>query len=283
MNKTIPTILIIGLMTVLILFGGGIWSRFTTDLPALERISEKIREVETKIFAPPPLIKEGGSGGSVLTADGSFDLTNKVRQDNGFDMLRRSGKLDEAALIKARDILEQGYFEHVSPDGRGPEHLAETVAYEFITVGENLALGDFEDDRDLIVSWMQSEGHRENILNPNFSELGIAVIRGEYKGKETWVAVQEFGRPLSDCAQPDPALKKKIADNEKKAEVMADTLERKKKDIEDSSLFGANYRQEVELYNMQVIEYNILIAGLKAEISEYNRLVNAFNECVKTQ
>ena len=54
---------------------------------------------------------------------------------------------------------------------------------------------------------MASPGHRANILNSRFIDIGVAVKEGEYQGKETWLAVQEFGEPLSDCPSPSTDLR----------------------------------------------------------------------------
>ena len=64
-----------------------------------------------------------------------------------------------------------------------------------------------------MTAWMNSPGHRANILNPHFQEIGVAVGKGMYEGHETWIAVQSFGMPLSACPASDANLKIKIDAN----------------------------------------------------------------------
>ena len=68
-------------------------------------------------------------------------------------------------------------------------------------------MGNFKNDQDLVSAWLNSPGHRANILNTRFTEIGTAVLKGFYEGREVWMAVQEFGLPLSSCPNPDSKVK----------------------------------------------------------------------------
>src|SRR6185369_15716694 len=118
---------------------------------------------------------------------------------SGLPALKENALLDKAAKKKLDDMFAQQYFEHINPQGKGPSDLAKSVGYDYIAIGENLALGNFKNDAELVQAWMDSPGHRANILNKQYTEIGVAVGQGTYEGKKTWLAVQEFGRPTSSC------------------------------------------------------------------------------------
>ncbi|MEK7551876.1 MAG: CAP domain-containing protein [Patescibacteria group bacterium] len=122
------------------------------------------------------------------------DLTNNNRLASNLGQLKPSPALEEAARRKAVDMVEKGYFAHYSPEGLSPWHFMTSVNYDFLYAGENLAVY-FSDSEDVEEAWMNSPSHRENILNQNFTEIGIATAKGFYKGEETIFVVQMFGRP----------------------------------------------------------------------------------------
>ena len=131
------------------------------------------------------------------------DLANTDRTDNALSPLTTNPVLEAAATLKANNMAEQGYFAHVSPDGVTPWHWFAEAGYRFVAAGENLAV-NFSDSDDVEQAWMESPGHRANILNGNFTEIGIATARGEYKGRETIFVVQLFGRPALATATAVP-------------------------------------------------------------------------------
>lgn len=122
------------------------------------------------------------------------DLANDDRELVELQQLRVNPKLVEAAQLKANDMAEKGYFAHQTPDGYDSWHWFELVGYDYTHAGENLAV-DFSESADVEKAWMQSPTHRDNILNANYTEIGIATAKGVYKGRETVFAVQMFGRP----------------------------------------------------------------------------------------
>ena len=130
--------------------------------------------------------------------------------------LLENTKLDQSAELKAQDMLKNQYFAHTSPSGMAVGNLAEKVGYEFIAIGENLALGNFENDEALVQAWMDSPGHRANILNSRYQEIGVAVLKGVFEGRTTWLAVQHFGLPLSVCPSPQEGVKLTIDANQNK-------------------------------------------------------------------
>ena len=122
------------------------------------------------------------------------DYANEDRSVEHYNQLAISPLLEKAAQLKANDMAEKGYFAHKSPDGHTPWYWFRQVEYDFSYAGENLAV-NFNDSIDVNTAWMNSPGHRDNIMNSNFSEIGIATAEGMYQGKITTFVVQLFGRP----------------------------------------------------------------------------------------
>ena len=125
-----------------------------------------------------------------------IDLTNADRQSQNLSTLKASPLLAQAAQLKANDMASKSYFAHVSPDGLSPWHWFDAVGYGFTFAGENLAI-NFTESKDVETAWMNSPGHRSNILNDKFTEIGIATQSGTYQGQSTIFVAQMFGHPMS--------------------------------------------------------------------------------------
>ena len=160
--------------------------------------------------------------------------------------------------------------------------MLDGAGYQFIAVGENLALGNYENDQALVQAWMDSPGHRANILNNRFREIGVAVAQGTFEGRQTWLAVQAFALPLSACPQADDTLKAQInllelqvAELKVRADAILTEFEqlKQKRDREQ-------YNQKVEEYNTIANQINSLIAQLKGSVAQYNEQVRSFNSCI---
>jgi len=131
-----------------------------------------------------------------IVPDAAVGLTNEQRLASNLTSLNVSPALVMAAQLKANDMASKGYFAHVSPEGITPWHWLEVAGYQYRAAGENLAV-NFIDSQDMTNAWMNSPTHRANILNNNFTEIGIATAKGIYDGKETVFVAQFFGRPAS--------------------------------------------------------------------------------------
>jgi len=93
-------------------------------------------------------------------------------------------------------MLAKGYWAHFAPDGTSPWSFFLSFGYKYKYAGENLAR-DFPDASSAVTAWMNSPSHRENILNPNYEDIGIGVVEGSLAGADTTIIVQFFGTPLS--------------------------------------------------------------------------------------
>ncbi|MBP9771817.1 MAG: hypothetical protein KBD16_02745 [Candidatus Pacebacteria bacterium] len=142
------------------------------------------------------------------------NITNNDRGDEGLTELTVNPLLEEAARMKAEHMAEYSYFAHISPDGIDPWYWFYRAGYTFTEAGENLAV-NFVDSEDVVKAWMDSPGHRANILNGKFTEIGIAAVKGEYKGKKTIFVVQMFGTPAQIAhVSPTPSATLAIAEPE---------------------------------------------------------------------
>ena len=126
-------------------------------------------------------------------------LTNEKRAENNAAPLVQNDLLIKAAQLKAQDMATRGYFAHTSPDGKTPWYWLEQVGYHYSSAGENLAVNFFESD-DVAQAWMNSPTHRENIVKNNYTEVGIGIASGVYKGSSTVFVAQFFGTPIAFAA-----------------------------------------------------------------------------------
>jgi uncharacterized protein YkwD len=246
---------------------------------------ESIKQIETQIFTPPPLKSEVRALKPFLSRSGVINRTNAQRQEYGLLPLKESSQLDYSAEIKVEDMFARQYFEHISLTQVGVDGLAKEAGYEYILIGENLAMGNFENNEKLVEAWMNSEGHRENILNSKFQEIGVAVMEGLYNGEKIWMAVQHFALPISYCPKPNESLRFEIESGQSQIEQIRTRMEtlyaalnkRKPKTKEGID----EYNQMVAEYNSILGQYNLLVEENRKLIDNYNNQVNLFNQCLQ--
>jgi len=247
-------------------------------------IGSIVSKASKEILTPPPLNIGGSEKPVVLLQSKIISETNLQRQENGnLPVLKENAKLDEAAGAKANDMFLKQYFEHVSPIGIDPGKLAQSYGYDYIVAGENLILGNFSSEKEVVQDWMNSPGHRANILNNRYTEIGVAIIKGTYKGQSIWIGVQEFGLPLSACSEPDINLKNQIDSDKTQLDTLSLQIDERKTQIDNTNQNSPVYSQMVDDYNQLVAQYNLLAETIKSIISQYNNQVNIFNDCVAGQ
>ena len=137
------------------------------------------------------------SASSINTSD-LIIMVNEKRIESGLEELSPNQKLTQAAHEKAIDIITNRYFAHTTPSGKPFYQWVEEAGYYYLYAGENLAI-DFSANEAVMDAWMASATHRANILNKNYKDIGIAVARGDWDGRETIAAVQMFGSLLEDA------------------------------------------------------------------------------------
>jgi len=150
--------------------------------------------IETLFMAQIFLIGRNTNFLAAVISSVIVDKTNEERIDFDLNSLVTSDILELAAQLKANDMAKKGYFAHETPEGFDPWYWLERAGYNFVAAGENLAV-NFTDSEDVVDAWMDSDGHRANILKDSYTEIGVATAKGEYKGREAIFVVQFFGRP----------------------------------------------------------------------------------------
>lgn len=278
---------IIFILFILILlvpvFSGHVLNFLNREGPTIQKALERpLTHVRRELLAPPPLRGSMDDREASLTNEGVFRATNLEREHHGFKAYTHNDVLSRIAKKKMQDLFARQYFEHVSPTGEDVGDLARHEGYQYIIVGENLALGNYQDDAALVQAWMNSPGHRANILHRRFTEIGIAVGRGMYEGQRVWIGVQEFGAPSSLCSGPREDERLKIEQNKQTLAFEEEELTRKKTHLATyPNKRSPEYRAEVEEYNVLVARYNALVEETRILIDTYNQEVENTNRCIR--
>jgi len=109
-----------------------------------------------------------------------FDLTNQERAKNGLPALKVDATLSKMAHEKSRDMSANGYFSHTSPTYGSPFDMMKKFGITYSYAGENIAMGQ-KNPEEVVNAWMNSAGHRANILNPNYNYIGVGYVsQGNY-------------------------------------------------------------------------------------------------------
>ena len=122
-----------------------------------------------------------------------LQLTNNERQKAGCGPLRTNSALARAAEDHAADMVDNHYFDHNSQDGRSPFDRMKTAGFKGGSMAENIAVG-YSSAAAVVKGWMNSEGHRKNMLNCSYTMIGVGYDSGQVKsdwGNGSWV--QDFG------------------------------------------------------------------------------------------
>jgi len=134
-----------------------------------------------------------------IQIDSLISETNNARLESGADIVILNDVLSTAARAKAVDMFEYNYWAHTSPSGTEPWDFIIGEGYDYIFAGENLAR-DFATSKGVVKAWLESPSHRDNLLNPRYTEMGLAIVDGELNGYPTTLVVQMFGTPRSSIA-----------------------------------------------------------------------------------
>lgn len=160
-------------------------------LLSLLLMTVKIAGISMVVIAPATSVEA-----SAITTSTVISLANAARTEGGLSTLTSNGLLAKAAQAKANDMLGRQYFSHNTPTGETPWSFIQAAGYSYVTAGENLAI-DFTEAESVQKAWMNSPGHRANIMNKSFQEIGIGIAKGMYNGHDTTIVVQMFGTPIA--------------------------------------------------------------------------------------
>lgn len=253
--------------------------------------SEKdlVEEMRTKqnILNDPLVVKSvtgdlRGSG-KIMTSDSLVFYVNKERRKVGLEPLFVNQALVLAAEQKVKNMFSEQYFAHTSPKGEG---LVDWIGsnYEYIAVGENLAMGDFINEQEIVTAWMNSEKHRESILKPSYVQTGVAIKKGTYKGETLWMVVQIFGIPSSVCPEIDKTVLSHIIDYENSLKDIENQIGGLSREMKRSAqpITKAEHQTFATLvvaYNQLVEKRKNILENLQETISRHNEQVQKHNVC----
>lgn len=119
-------------------------------------------------------------------------LTNELRQSLNLNLLQENTQLTQSAIWKAQDMAVKQYFAHMGPDGMKLTNWLNKSNYDYKFGGENLAMG-FSNAEDVMSAWYKSPSHYNNIIDPDFNEIGVGISTGMYNNMETIFIAQHFG------------------------------------------------------------------------------------------
>ncbi|WP_017185135.1 CAP domain-containing protein [Alkalibacillus haloalkaliphilus] len=111
------------------------------------------------------------------------NLVNEEREQRGLQPLELSGELSDVARAKSQDMADENYFSHQSPTYGSPFDMMDHYGVDYRTAGENIAMGQRSPEA-VMQGWMNSDGHRENILSDQFTHIGVGYVEGN--GSTYW-------------------------------------------------------------------------------------------------
>lgn len=173
--------------------GVGEWYIVQTDSDYVGAVSRKYVRA---IYPSSSGSSNSGTGGSSSSGNTSsstetsnmnsdekevFDLINKQRTNNGLAALKNDSEVQRVARIKAQDMVDNNYFSHTSPTYGSPFDMLKSFKISYKTAGENIAGNS--SNSSAVTAWMNSYGHKANILNSNFNYTGIGVVSSPKYGK----------------------------------------------------------------------------------------------------
>lgn len=103
-------------------------------------------------------------------------LVNAQRAKVGLQPLKANWELSRVARYKSQDMAKKGYFSHTSPTYGSPFNMMESFGIRFTAAGENIAMGQ-RTPQEVMNSWMNSSGHKANILNPSYNQIGVGLAK----------------------------------------------------------------------------------------------------------
>lgn len=180
-----------------VLAGVGEWYIVQTDKDYVGAVSKKYVKAIYPSSSSSGNTSSGTAGGSSSTGNSGtsgtqtssmnldekevFDLINKQRTNNGLPALKNDSEVQRIARIKAQDMVDNNYFSHNSPTYGSPFDMLKSFKVSYKTAGENIAANS--SNSSAVTAWMNSSGHKANIVNSSFNYTGIGVVSSPRYGK----------------------------------------------------------------------------------------------------
>lgn len=152
----------------------GIAKKFEISLAELQKANPNIADF-SKIFVGQKVMVPDTK--SLLSHEQQvFELVNKERAQRGLPLLKLNAELSRVARIKSQDMIDKKYFAHNSPTYGSPFQMMQKFGLRFSAAGENIAYGQ-KTAADVMKTWMNSPGHKANILSEAYTNIGIGVAK----------------------------------------------------------------------------------------------------------
>lgn len=167
------------------------WTVITSEKPTTTTTNSSTKATQpttsTKPNTTPTQPTQNNEQASTVSQEASevIRLVNVERSKNGLAPLKVNAELSKVATVKAQDMIDKNYFSHTSPTYGSPFDMMKKFGINYTAAGENIAYGQ-KTPAEVMNGWMNSSGHRANILNSNFTEIGVGVAKDK-NGTPYWV------------------------------------------------------------------------------------------------
>ncbi|QRG65225.1 CAP domain-containing protein [Brevibacillus choshinensis] len=151
--------------------------------PVQPQYATTIQQPVQQVAAPQPAEQTNQQVDASAVMKQVANLVNQERAKAGLKPVELDASLNKVAQAKAADMSNNNYFDHTSPTYGSPFDMMKQFGVSYMTAGENIAMGQRTAD-EVMNQWMNSEGHRQNIMNPSFTKIGVGYVNGYW--------VQEF-------------------------------------------------------------------------------------------
>ncbi len=167
----------------------GIAHRFEISIDELKKANSNITDISKLYVGQKIMVPDTQSLAS--HEQQVFELVNKERAARGLPLLKLNTELSRVARFKSQDMIDKKYFSHTSPTYGSPFDMMQKFGLRFSAAGENIAYGQ-KTASEVMNSWMNSSGHRANILSQAYTQIGIGVAK---MGNGTLYWTQMFMNP----------------------------------------------------------------------------------------
>jgi len=233
-----------------------------------------------------------------ISAQRIIVLTNEVRQQYNLPLVKEDLLLNKAAEEKAQDMFKNKYFSHYSPAGTSPWYWIDKSGYDYYYAGENLAM-NFLDTEEVIKGWLNSPSHRENLLNKDYKDMGIAVVSGDFnnEGINRILVVQMFGSKAKPSipvamAQAPPIEESPIQEEPEKEIIIAkevilseeileeDKISPETTETTTQTIIGVAEEQAQDITSQQVLSQKNVLAQIndntRNQVETANKIIAGF-------
>ncbi len=161
-----------------------------------KRLTWVAEQSKSKTQPKTPVTTLAANPYSTWVAD-VITIVNQKRAESGLEPLTECSTLDQSAQLHSQDMNARDFFDHTNPDGKSPSDRIRLTGFfgnaKSRWTGENIAAG-FNDAASVMAAWMKSPGHRANILNAKFTQLGIGIASTRLDSKYSgYIWTQNFG------------------------------------------------------------------------------------------